>query len=646
MASRSDIEAGKAHVLVYVKNQVAAGLKAIGTSLQTTGRQAIAVGSSVAAAGAAIVGPLAAAVQHFVAVGGAIDDMSARTGIGVASLSRLGYAAEQSGIEIGDVEKSVMKMQRTIAEAAAGNAAAAESLAALGLSAQELAGLLPEEQLALIGKGLTAIPDPAQKTAAAMEILGKSGTKLIPMLRDLEHWSAEADRLGIVVDPQSVALAAELGDMLNDLTAIGKAAVLALGAALAPALIPAAAAARNIAAEFGKWLKENAQIVRTVGLIGAGLVAAGAIVTGIGLAIFTIGTAFTAMAGAITTVGAILGTSLAVLLSPVGILVGVLGGLAFLWFRFSDAGKSALGQVLAALRPFIDTFQTTFQGIFDALAGGDLALAGQIAITGLQLVLAQGLAAIVSLFEGTFADLLGTIGTQLIEGDFVGAWETAALAITSIWDSLVAGVLETMQAMVDKIRQLWNVAIIGIRGSIGGLHALSNRYLGGTSVGSALSSFFSAADSAAAVGGAVGDVGLSVASAGTGILSAAANARERETADALNTKIAGGADRAGKAADDLAARLAELSGRAAEARARVGASFAAESPAAGIADQAKQTSVAGGFAGAALLALGQGGKTGIERIADEQLKEQKKLNSKIDEQIDINRRLERALTVA
>lgn len=645
MASRSDIEAGKAHVLVYVKNQVTAGLKAIGTSLKATGAQAIAVGTSVAAAGAAIVAPFVAAVSHFTEAGSALADMSARTGLSVAALGELKFAAEQTGAGLEDVEKSTARMQRTIAEAAEGNQTAVDSLKRIGLTAQDLAGKLPEEQLQIVADALAGISDPTIRTAAAMEILGKSGTKLLPMVSNLAELRRQARELGLVPTEEAVAMADAIGDSLDQVKSVFAATLFEIGAAIAPVLIPALDITVKIAAAVSKWIRENAQVVRTIAMIGAGLLAAGTIITVIGGGIFAIGTAFTAIAGAISTVGAILGTSLAAIFSPVGILVGVLGGLVFLWLKFSESGKSAIGQMMAALQPFINTIKGTFQGIFDALAGGDLALAGQIAITGLQLVLQQGLAALVSMFEGTFGDLVGTIGTELIQGDFVGAWETAALGITAVWDSLVAGVLETMKAMVDKIRDLWNGAVATIRVSVGIMRSGVNTVFGPGKIRDTLNAALTGADVVASTGGAVGNTALGVASAGAGIASAAANARERGSRDAFNRKIANGADNAAKAADDLGKRLDDLTRRAGAARARAAERFAAESPAAGVAGQV-QTSVAGSFSASAFLALAQGGKTGIERIASDQLQEAKKQTEKIDEQIRSTKNLERLLTVA
>ena len=647
MASRGDIEAGKAHVLVYLKNQLAGGINAMGKQLQGLGTTVARAGAGITALGGAIVAPLAGAVSHFLDVGGALDDMSARTGIARSTLGELAFAASQSGASLEDVEKSTARMQRTIVEASQGNQTAVDSLKLLGLTAADLQGKLPDEQLEIVTDALAGVQDPAVRTAAAFEILGRSGTKLLPMAGQLRALREEAVRLGLAPTEESVKLADALGDTFGTVKDVIGAAMFEIGAAIAPALLPAAEAVKEIVGAVNRWIRENGSLVRTIALIGAGLVGAGVAVTVIGGGIFALGTAFTAIAGAITGTVGILGASLGALLSPVGILVATLGTLAFLWFKFSNSGKAAVSQVMNALAPLIDTVRTTFQGIFDALAGGDFALAGQIAMTGLRLAFAQGLELLLTLFEGTLGDFLGTVGTQLIEGNFVGAWETATLGIAAVWDSLVAGVLETMAAMVNKIKELWNSAIATIRGSIIGLRAVAGFLPAGSRLRTLAEGGLSVLDSGVGAVGTAGRIGLGVGSAATGIASAAARDQERKSRDAFSGRIAGGADRARSAAEDLGGELAALAATAATARARAGERFAAVAGSEeGEAAAAAKTSIASTFSGAAFLALAQGGKTGIERIASEQLKEQKKLTGLIDEQLRASKDLAKGLTAA
>lgn len=84
------------------------------------------------------------------------------------------------------------------------------------------------------------------------------------------------------------------------------------------------------------------------------------------------------------------------LASPFGLVAGaIVGGLA-LWTRYSETGKEALDSVKKAFSPLWDTATDTFGGIKDAMASGDLKLAGQIGMAGLQSVFYQGMNGILS----------------------------------------------------------------------------------------------------------------------------------------------------------------------------------------------------------------------------------------------------------
>src|SRR4051812_28217666 len=108
MPGRSDIMAGKAWVALGLKDAgFSAGLKAGGEKLKSFGAGMATIGAAIAAAGVAITAPLLGALNHFADVGGALDDMSQRTGISAQALSELGYAADFSGSSLEGVEKGI-----------------------------------------------------------------------------------------------------------------------------------------------------------------------------------------------------------------------------------------------------------------------------------------------------------------------------------------------------------------------------------------------------------------------------------------------------------------------------------------------------------------------------------------------------------
>lgn len=195
------------------------------------------------AGGTLIAGGLAkatSAVFDFAESGAAIDDISKRTGASAEALSQLKYAAEQSGTSIEDVEKGGRKLGQVLYDANNGSKAAAASLAALGLSTKDLEGLSFEEKLMAVAEGLKGIEDDGARSAAAMDLLGKSGANLLPLMEDgaegMRAMMTEADALGMTLSGDQAAAAAEFDDSWAKLKATLAGTGKIIGAALAPML--------------------------------------------------------------------------------------------------------------------------------------------------------------------------------------------------------------------------------------------------------------------------------------------------------------------------------------------------------------------------------------------------------------------------
>jgi hypothetical protein len=112
---------------------------------------------------------------------GKLDDLSAQTGLAAQSLSVLRTAFHLAGMAADDVQPVVNKMQRAIADAAAGNAGAQKTFQGLGLSVSALINMDAEAQLMAIGDAVREIDNPTKQAAAAMEVFGKSGGRLLSL---------------------------------------------------------------------------------------------------------------------------------------------------------------------------------------------------------------------------------------------------------------------------------------------------------------------------------------------------------------------------------------------------------------------------------------------------------------------------------
>lgn len=486
----SGVKAGQAYVELSLRDKMSAGLAAakeqfnrfmIGLAAAGAGMQV------VAGAGLATMGN---AVGEFVSQGSQLADASARTGVAASTLSALGFAAKQTGVDLGSLEAGMKGMAKFTGAVASGNQQAASTLKALGVSAGAFMAASPEQRLGMIADGLAKVNDPGLKAALAMTALGKSGVELLPMLEGgsagLAEFMAEAERLGIVVGDDQVAAADALGDAWDTLMAQAKALKFQIGAALAGPLTDLVKIMQEGAIIAIDFVKQNAGLVRllavglvVLGLFGAGLLAvsvAGMIASGVLSAfgavgtivsgVMTILTAVSAAASAVNTwlagvltveglsalfaaastsalnvvlgvlsgVASIASFALAALATPLGVIAisvvavaAVLTAGIVLWTMYSKSGQDAVTDVVGAFGRLYQIASTTVGGIFDAIVAGNWGLAFDIALGGVKLAWAQ------------FKAWLETGWIGVIGG------------ISDLWTSLKTAVLATMYDVIAGV---------------------------------------------------------------------------------------------------------------------------------------------------------------------------------------------------
>lgn len=153
------------------------------------------------------------------AVGGAAE----RAGIAVESFSRLKFAAEQSDVEMQSLTVGLRKFQVELSQAAEGGNSAAGAFAQIGLSGKQLSSLGLEQQLAAVADAFKRIESPADRVRVATELFGRSGSELVPLLRQgadgINRLTAEADRLGITLSGATAAGIEEADKAIKRLTA-------------------------------------------------------------------------------------------------------------------------------------------------------------------------------------------------------------------------------------------------------------------------------------------------------------------------------------------------------------------------------------------------------------------------------------------
>lgn len=167
-----------------------------------------------------------------------LDEMSERTGIAVQTLSELQFAAQMNGKSLQDVQAALQRVSVKATDAATGNKTAALAFDALGISVKNAEGSMRSslEITEDIGDAFRGIEDPTLKAALAVEIFGKQGPSLVPMIEKLDEARKEAHELGAVVGPEFAAQAAEFNDNMDRLTFMAKGFAGAILSDVLPAL--------------------------------------------------------------------------------------------------------------------------------------------------------------------------------------------------------------------------------------------------------------------------------------------------------------------------------------------------------------------------------------------------------------------------
>ena len=219
-----------------------------------------------------------AAVTSFLQVGSAYDDMAQRTGVAVEALSTLSYAAKLSDTSIESLQGALMKQAKFMGELRSGSAAAAQTLAELGLSASQMLAMSPEQQFLAFADAIAAIPDASQRASAAMGVFGKSAGELLPLLNEgadgIAKMQQEAIDLGLQMSGDTAESAAKAADSIDALFAVVKATAVQVGSAFAPALTLLA----NILSSLIGWSKDYLSVILQVaGAIGGAVLAMKAI---------------------------------------------------------------------------------------------------------------------------------------------------------------------------------------------------------------------------------------------------------------------------------------------------------------------------------------------------------------------------------
>ena len=281
-----------------------------------------------------------------------LNDLSQRVGVAVPTLSKFGAAAEDSGTSIEEVAKAMGRLSKGIVDPASKTN---EALKSIGISSVDASGKVRNVDAIMLdlAERFSKMPDGAEKTALALELFGKSGMNLIPMLnggRDaLSQYAATIDK------PM-----AEAADKFNDaIKAVTRSLAGPFNKAVTSLLPTITGLANGIAAIADAFAKLPAPVQGVISAVIAFGVAFKVLAPVISVAMSIISSIGPAIAGIASSLGTLAGILAGVFTGPVGwVALAVAAGAAIYAFR------DQIGDVFNGLGFVLQEAATAFKTSF------------------------------------------------------------------------------------------------------------------------------------------------------------------------------------------------------------------------------------------------------------------------------------------
>ena len=269
--------------------------------------------------------------------------------------------------------------------------------------------------------------------AAALKLAGSA--QAFEVLRDEIRRSA-----GIAVQTAD-QMDAGIGGAFRRLLSAAEGIAIAIGEAIEQPVRRAADALSKIAGWITMVVNRNRELIATIAKVtaivfgvGLALIIAGAAIVGLGTVFGSLGAIVAGVGTAIGVIGSLLGA----LLSPIGLVVAAvvgLGGALLVSTGVAGDALNWLGDRFGRLR---DRATKVVQGIADALAAGDVALAAEILWLSLKLVWQKGVAALNAVWL-TARNFFITTAQKM--------WFGALAAAQTVWHALEVAWIETTSFM-------------------------------------------------------------------------------------------------------------------------------------------------------------------------------------------------------
>lgn len=279
--------------------EFAAGAARVQAMSQQMAKKLAIIGTAVSVVGAGVATALRSAINTADDMG----EMAQKLGVPVESLTALKHAAKVLGVEFEGLQAGLLRLSRGMADSP-------QKFEKLGVAVRDANGEMrpTADVLKDLADRFQTMPDGAEKTALAMDLFGKSGAAMIPMLNagseGITGFMEEARKMGLVISQETADSAGRFNENLDRLRGAAEGLALILAAHLAPVLEQISAFIVEMAMAFQNLSPATQEFMAWA----AGLtIILGPLIVGLGLIVGAVGalvTPFTLTAGAIALLAA------------------------------------------------------------------------------------------------------------------------------------------------------------------------------------------------------------------------------------------------------------------------------------------------------------------------------------------------------
>jgi hypothetical protein len=322
-------------------------------------------------------------------------------------------------------------LSKAIGELAPETDAVANALLRLGINTTTFMAAAPDQQFLMVAQAISQIEDPTARTALAMDIFGRSGASLIPLLAEgsdgIQRMMEEAKRLGITFTEDTATRAEAFGDTMDKLRFSFMGVMNQIGPMVADIMEKLIPAMVDGVAKTIKWIQDNEALVSglikfgaVVGgilvVVGPVLVALGSLIyvfSGIMSAVAAVSTVIAGLSGAFAAAATGVAAAAAAIAAPVTLAAAAVAAAVYLVISNWEGIKEGLDVVWDAIKWAAGGVVDFLSGIWDGIVG--------VFTSGwqwIQDILVQITSAVGGLFGG-IGEMLG-LGGGTIEARAVG----------------------------------------------------------------------------------------------------------------------------------------------------------------------------------------------------------------------------------